>query len=265
MRKGIILAGGYGTRLYPLTKTISKQLLPVYNKPMIYYPLSTLIDIGIKDILIITTPKDRQLFENLLEDGSQWGVHLQYATQQEPRGLAQAFLIGEKFIGKDDVVMILGDNIFYGAGLDNIFEDLMRHTTMPTIFGYYVKDPKAYGVAVFDSDEYRVTNVEEKPEHPKSNYAIPGLYFFPNDVIQKARNISPSKRNELEITSIMEKYIKEKKLYIYTLDNIMWFDAGTFDALIEASSFVQTVEKRLGIPICDPRRAAAAKGWIESE
>ena len=265
MRKGIILAGGYGTRLYPLTATLSKQLLPVYNKPMIYYPLSTLIDIGVKDILIITTPRGRQLFENLLEDGSQWGIHLQYKTQQEPRGLAQAFVIGEEFIGKDDIVMILGDNIFYGAGLQDIFDDLMRHTSMPAIFGYYVKDPTAYGVAVFNQETMQVTNVEEKPEHPKSNYAIPGLYFFPNDVVQKAKNISPSKRNELEITSIMEKYIQEDNLWIYILDNIMWFDAGTFDALIEASSFVQTVEKRLGIEICNPRRAAARKGCIQSE
>lgn len=261
MRKGIILAGGFGTRLNPLTLAVSKQLLPVYNKPMIYYPLSTLMEAGIKDILIISRPKDKPLFEKLLKDGSQFGINIQYAEQDIPKGLAEAFVIGEEFIGSDDVALILGDNIFYGATLSYIFKDIMS-ASIPTIFGYYVQDPTAYGVVEFDEKTMAVKVVEEKPKIPKSNYAIPGLYFFPNDVIKIAKKVTPSARGELEITSIMEEYIKQERLWIYKLDNSIWFDAGTHDALLEASNFVQTVEHRQGIKICDPREVALKKGWI---
>lgn len=264
MRKGIILAGGFGTRLHPLTNTISKQLLPVYDKPMIYYPLSTLMEAGIQEILIIVRPKDRKLFENLLKDGSQFGISIQYAEQDIPKGLAEAFTIGEQFIGSDDVALILGDNIFYGATLPRIFECIVDWCE-PTIFGYYVQDPTAYGVVEFREDTMAVTGVEEKPKVPKSNYAIPGLYFFPNDVIEIAKKVTPSARGELEITSIMEEYIKQDKLWIYKLDGTIWFDAGTHDALLEASNFVQTVEHRQGIKICDPHVVAMKKGWIRSE
>lgn len=262
-RKGIILAGGYGTRLAPLTNTISKQLLPVYNKPMIYYPVSTLMSIGIRDILIITTPRDRQLFENLLGTGSGFGINIQYATQDNPRGIAEAFIIGEDFIGKDDITLILGDNIFYGENLYNLFDDIYEHRTA-TIFGYYVKNPTAYGVACFDQDTHKVITVEEKPVTPKTNYAIPGLYYFPNDVVKKAKRITPSNRGELEITSIINEYIKESEVIIHPLTSTTWFDAGTFDALLEVSNFVHSVEKRTGIRFGDPVDVARKKGWVLS-
>lgn len=261
MRKGIILAGGFGSRLRPLTNGLSKQVLPVYDKPMIYYPLSTLMEIGIQDILVIVRPKDKKLFKTILKDGSQWGIKIQYAEQDIPKGLAEAFIIGKEFIGDDDVVMILGDNIFYGATLPKVCEDIMI-ANEPTIFGYYVQDPTAYGVVEFDEITMAVKRVEEKPKIPQSHYAIPGLYFFPNDVVDKAERVTPSARNELEITSIMEQYIKENNLWIYKLDYTIWFDAGTHDALLEAGNFVQTVEKRLGMKICNPIDIAKKKGWV---
>ena len=264
-RKGIILAGGSATRLYPLTFAISKQIMPVYDKPMIYYPLSVLMEAEIRDILIISTPRDIVVFQNLLGDGSKFGLHFEYKVQDKPRGLAEAFILGEEFIGKDNVAMILGDNMFYG----NNFHKLLKHANdrkdESTIFGYYVKDPTAYGVVEIDENG-RAISIEEKPENPKSNYAVPGLYFYTNDVIEIAKKIKPSARGELEITAINEEYMKRGTLKVEKLGRAMtWFDTGTHDSLLETASFVQTIEKRQGMQICCPEEIAFRKKWISKE
>ena len=263
-RKGIILAGGSGTRLYPLTLAISKQIMPVYDKPMIYYPLSALMEAGIREVLIITTPRDSEIFKNLLQDGSQLGMKFEYKVQQEPRGLADAFIIGEEFIGKDDVAMILGDNMFYGSHLTEMLKKANEREES-TIFGYQVKDPRAYGVVEIDENG-KAISIEEKPENPKSNYAVPGLYFYSNDVVEIAKNVKPSARGEIEITSINEEYMKQNRLYVETFGRGMtWFDTGTHDALLETASFVQTIEKRQGMQVCCPEEIAYQKGWINKE
>ena len=260
-RKGIILAGGSGTRLYPLTLAISKQIMPVYDKPMIYYPLSTLMETGIKEILIITTPRDSETFKKLLGDGSQWGMKFEYKIQEKPNGLAEAFIIAEDFIEKDDVAMILGDNMFYGEHFKEKLKSASERKEA-TIFGYYVKDPRAYGVVEIDQNGNAIS-IEEKPEKPKSNYAVPGLYFYTNEVIQIAKKVKPSARGELEITSINEEYMKKGKLKVEKLGRGMtWFDTGTHDALIETASFVQTIEKRQGLQVCCPEEIAFKNGWI---
>ena len=264
-RKGIILAGGSGTRLYPLTLAISKQIMPVYDKPMIYYPLSVLMEAGIKEILIISTPRDIEVFKCLLGNGSQFGIRFEYKIQEKPNGLAEAFIIGEDFIGNDNVAMILGDNMFYGSHLTELLEKANNRENDATIFGYKVKDPKAYGVVEIDCNG-KAISIEEKPEEPKSEYAVPGLYFYPNDVIQIAKNIKPSARGELEITSINEEYMNKNKLYVETFGRGMtWFDTGTHDALLETASFVQTIEKRQGMQVCSPEEIAYQKGWINKE
>ena len=264
-RKGIILAGGSGTRLYPLTIAISKQIMPVYDKPMIYYPLSVLMSAGIKDVLIISTPRDIVIFESLLGDGSQWGMNFEYKIQEKPNGLAEAFIIGEDFIGNDNVAMILGDNMFYGARLNKVLKAAMEREDEATIFGYYVKDPTAYGVVEIDK-EGKAISIEEKPKEPKSNYAVPGLYFYTNDVIKIAKNVKPSARGELEITSVNEEYMKLGKLKVEKLGRGMtWFDTGTHDALLETASFVQTIEKRQGLQISCPEEIAFKNGWINEE
>lgn len=263
-RKGIILAGGSGTRLYPLTLAISKQIMPVYDKPMIYYPLSVLMEAGIKEILVISTPRDMPIFKELLGDGTQFGVSFEYAIQEKPNGLAEAFIIGEKFIGQDNVAMILGDNMFYGSHLTTMLYIANNRENEATIFGYRVKEPRAYGVVEIDENG-KAISIEEKPEKPKSNYAVPGLYFYPNDVVQIAKNIKPSKRGELEITSINEEYMKKNRLYVETFGRGMtWFDTGTHDALLETASFVQTIEKRQGMQVCSPEEIAFQKGWISA-
>lgn len=264
-RKGIILAGGSGTRLYPLTIAISKQIMPVYDKPMIYYPLYVLMETGIRDILIITTPRDQETFKSLLGDGSQWGMHLEYKIQEEPNGLAEAFIIGKDFIGKDNVAMILGDNMFYGANLRDILKRANLREDESTIFGYKVKDPRRYGVVEIDEDGNAIS-IEEKPAEPKSNYAVPGLYFYTNDVVDIAKNVKPSARGELEITSVNEEYMKRHKLKVEKLGRGMaWFDTGTHDALLETASFVQTIEKRQGMQICCPEEIAFENGWITAK
>ena len=263
-RKGIILAGGSGTRLYPLTIAISKQIMPVYDKPMIYYPLSVLMSAGIKDVLIISTPRDIVTFESLLGNGSQWGMHFEYKIQEKPNGLAEAFIIGKDFIGKDNVAMILGDNMFYGEKLNKVLKNAMDREDEATIFGYYVKDPTAYGVVEIDSDG-KAISIEEKPEKPKSNYAVPGLYFYTNDVIEIAKNVKPSARGELEITTVNEEYMKLGKLKVEKLGRGMtWFDTGTHDALLETASFVQTIQKRQGLQISCPEEIAFKNGWIDT-
>ncbi len=264
-RKGIILAGGSATRLYPLTLAISKQIMPVYDKPMIYYPLSVLMQANIKEVLIISTPRDIATFKSLLGDGSQWGMHFEYKIQEKPNGLAEAFIIGADFIGNDNVVMILGDNMFYGSHLPEILQRANAREEESTIFGYYVKDPRAYGVVEI-SKEGKAISIEEKPENPKSNYAVPGLYFYTNDVIEIAKSIKPSARGELEITSINDEYMKRGKLIVEKLGRGMtWFDTGTHDALLETASFVQTIEKRQGMQVCCPEEIAFDKGWINRE
>ena len=264
-RKGIILAGGSATRLYPLTLAISKQIMPVYDKPMIYYPLSVLMEAEVKEVLIISTPRDVVTFEALLGDGSQWGMHFEYKVQEKPNGLAEAFIIGEDFIGQDNVVMILGDNMFYGSHLPEILRRANRREDESTIFGYYVKDPRAYGVVEIN-EEGKAISIEEKPENPKSNYAVPGLYFYTNDVIEIAKNVKPSARGELEITSVNDEYMKKGKLCVEKLGRGMtWFDTGTHDALLETASFVQTIEKRQGMQVCCPEEIAFKKGWINKE
>lgn len=262
--KGIILAGGAGTRLYPLTMVTSKQLLPVYDKPMIYYPLSTLMLAGIKDILIISTPVDTPRFESLLGDGSQYGVNLSYAVQANPDGLAQAFLIGEEFIGDDAVAMVLGDNIFYGNGFSGILKDAKQGAAQgrATIFGYYVNDPERFGIVEFD-EKGRVLSVEEKPANPKSNYCITGLYFYPAGVSKKATQVKPSPRGELEITTLNEMYLNQDLLDVKLLGRgFAWLDTGTMDSLVEAADFVQMIEKRQGIKISAPEEIAYRNGWI---
>ena len=264
-RKGIILAGGSATRLYPLTLAISKQIMPVYDKPMIYYPLSVLMEANVKEVLIISTPRDIITFQSLLGDGSQWGMHFEYKIQEKPNGLAEAFIIGEDFIGEDNVVMILGDNMFYGSHLPEILRRSSAREDESTIFGYYVKDPRAYGVVEIDNDG-KAISIEEKPQEPKSNYAVPGLYFYTNDVTEIAKNVQPSARVELEITSINDEYMKRGKLTVEKLGRGMtWFDTGTHDALLETASFVQTIEKRQGMQVCCPEEIAYKKGWITKE
>ena len=264
-RKGIILAGGSATRLYPLTLAISKQIMPVYDKPMIYYPLSVLMDAGIKDILIISTPRDIVTFEALLGDGTKWGMHFEYKIQEKPKGLAEAFIIGEEFIGEDNVAMILGDNLFYGEHLAKILKKANEREDESTIFGYLVKDPTAYGVVEMD-EEGNAISIEEKPENPKSNYAVPGLYFYTNDVVNIAKTIKPSARGELEITTINEEYMKKGKLKVGRLGRgTTWFDTGTHDALLETASFVQTIEKRQGLQVCSPDEIAYLNKWITKE
>ena len=266
--KGIILAGGSGTRLYPITKGVSKQLLPIYDKPMIYYPLSVLMLSGIRDILIITTPEDATAFHRLLGNGSQFGLHLSYAEQPSPDGLAQAFIIGEEFIGKDDVCLILGDNIFYGQHFSQMLAQAVTNVQQEqkaTVFGYYVKDPERYGVAEFDQDG-NVLSIEEKPKNPKSNYAIVGLYFYPNKVIEIAKQIKPSARGELEITSVNQEFLQAKELKVQLLGRgFAWLDTGTHDSLTEATNFVETLEKRQGLKISCLEEIAYHKGWISKE
>ena len=265
--KGIILAGGAGTRLYPLTMVTSKQLLPVYDKPMIYYPLSTLMLAGIRDILIISTPEDTPRFENLLGDGSQFGIDLQYAVQPSPDGLAQAFLIGEEFIGDDECAMVLGDNIFYGGGFGDKLRRAVKNAEegLATIFGYYVNDPERFGIMEFDEDG-KVISVEEKPKKPKSNYCITGLYFYPKGVSEQAKKVKPSDRGELEITTLNEMYMNEEKLNGVILGRgYAWLDTGTMDSLIDAAEFVQMIEKRQGVKISAPEEIAYRNNWIDRD
>ena len=265
--KGIILAGGAGTRLYPLTMVTSKQLLPVYDKPMIYYPLSTLMLAGIKDILIISTPTDTPRFEALLGNGSQFGIHLSYCVQPSPDGLAQAFLLGEEFIGDDECAMILGDNIFYGGGLGEKLRRAVDNSKngLATIFGYYVNDPERFGIMEMDGNE-RILSVEEKPQNPKSNYCITGLYFYPKGVSEKAKQVEPSARGELEITTLNDLYLQEDKLNGVILGRgFAWLDTGTMDSLVEAADFVQMIEKRQGVKISAPEEIAYRNGWINKE
>lgn len=266
--KGIILAGGSGTRLHPLTKVVSKQLLPIYDKPMIYYPLSVLMLAGIKEILIISTPQDLPNFQKLLGDGSQLGIRFEYAEQPSPEGLAQAFIIGEQFIGKDDVCLVLGDNIFYGAGLHKILKqavETVEKERKAVVFGNYVNDPERYGVAEFDS-EFNVISVEEKPVNPKSNYAIVGLYFYPNSAINIAKEVKPSHRGELEITSINHTYLKQENLKLQILSRgFAWLDTGTHEALTEATEFVKAVEKRTGLKIACLEEIAMNYKWVSKK
>jgi len=266
--KGIILAGGSGSRLHPITKGISKQLLPIYDKPMIYYPLSVLMLAGIKDILIISTPHDLPLFENLLGDGSDWGIHLEYKEQPSPDGLAQAFIIGDEFIGGDDVCLVLGDNIFYGSGLSAKLQNAVKSVKedrTATVFGYYVNDPERYGVAEFDNTG-KVLSIEEKPTAPKSNFAVVGLYFYTNEVVQIAKTIAPSDRGELEITTVNQVYLEQENLKVNLLGRgFAWLDTGTHDSLIEASNFIQTIEKRQGLKVACLEEIAFKMGYINAE
>lgn len=264
--KGIILAGGSGTRLYPLTEVTSKQLLPVYDKPMIFYPLSTLMLAGIRDILIISTPRDLPNFERLFGDGSEYGIHLSYKVQEAPNGLAEAFLIGEDFIGEDSVAMVLGDNIFYGNGFSKLLKEAVKHSDSgATIFGYYVDDPERFGIVEFD-EKGQAISIEEKPNKPKSNYCVTGLYFYDNQVVKYAKSLTPSKRGELEITDLNNLYLKEGKLNVITLGRgFAWLDTGTMEALSDASEFVRVIEKRQGIMISAIEEIAYINGWIDNE
>lgn len=265
--KGIILAGGSGTRLYPLTLVTSKQLLPVYDKPMIYYPLSVLMLAGIRDILIISTPSDLPRFKELLQDGSKFGIHLSYKEQPTPNGLAQAFVLGEEFIGNEACCLVLGDNIFYGAGLANHLLNSVNRANegIATIFGYYVKDPNRFGVVEFDKNNNAIS-IEEKPANPKSNYAVTGLYFYPKGVSEKAKRITPSARGEYEITDLNNMYLEEKKVHVSLLGRgYAWLDTGTMESLLDASSFVKSVEEHQGLKICCPEEIAYKNGWIEKD
>ena len=266
--KGIILAGGSGTRLYPLTKAISKQIMPVYDKPMIYYPLSILMLAGIREVLVISTPRDLPVFEDLFGDGSQLGMTFSYAVQETPRGLADAFLVGEQFIGSDSVALVLGDNIFYGQSFSSVLRrtaDRVENEGGATIFGYYVRDPREYGVVEFDENG-KAISIEEKPEHPKSNYAVPGLYFYDNDVVEIAKNVKPSARGEIEITSVNNEYLRRGKLYVETLGRgFAWLDTGNHDALLDASDFVAAFQKRQGLYISCIEEIAFKRGFINKE